>query len=60
MLKIMAECQAQAQMIIDKTQTNKFLQFRAFDSPNARFIYVPLGDSAGSLLLLLLKWNESR
>lgn len=40
---IRAGGQAQAQKIIDKTLTKKFLQFKAFDSPNTKFIYVPLG-----------------
>ena len=42
-LKIKAVGQAEAQKIIDGTLTERFLQFKAFDSPNAKFIYVPLG-----------------
>jgi len=40
---IRAGGQARAQKIIDETLTKKFLQFKAFDSPNTKFIYVPLG-----------------
>ena len=41
--KIRAAGQAEAQKLIDETLTAKFLQFKAFDSPNAKFIYVPTG-----------------
>ena len=40
---IRAAGQAEAQKLIDKTLTARFLQFKAFDSPNAKFIYVPTG-----------------
>lgn len=41
--KIRAAGQAEAQGIIDKTLTPRFIQFKAFESPNAKFIYVPIG-----------------
>ncbi len=41
--KIRADGQAEAQKIIDKTLTSRFLQFKAFESPNTKFIYVPTG-----------------
>lgn len=41
--KIRAAGQAEAQKIIDQTLTPRFLQFKAFDSPNTKFIYVPIG-----------------
>ena len=41
--KILAAGQAEAQRIIDQTLTSRFLQFKAFESPNAKFIYVPIG-----------------
>jgi len=41
--KILAAGQAEAQRIIDLTLTTQFLQFKAFESPNAKFIYVPTG-----------------
>lgn len=39
--KIRAGGQAEAQRIIDQTLTSRFLQFKAFDSPNAKIIFVP-------------------
>ena len=41
--KIRAAGQAESQKIIDKTLTTQFLQFKAFESPNTKFIYVPTG-----------------
>ena len=41
--KIRAAGQAEAQKLIDQTLTSRFLQFKAFESPNAKFIYVPIG-----------------
>lgn len=41
--KIRAAGQAEAQKLIDQTLTPRFLQFKAFDSPNSKFIYVPTG-----------------
>jgi len=41
--KIRAEGQAEAQKVIDKTLTPMYLQFKAFDSPNTKYIYVPTG-----------------
>lgn len=40
--KIRAGGQAEAQRIIDQTLTSRFLQFKAFDSPNAKLIFVPI------------------
>jgi regulator of protease activity HflC (stomatin/prohibitin superfamily) len=40
---IRARGQAEAQKVIDKTLTKRFLQYKAFDSPNTKFIYVPTG-----------------
>jgi len=40
---IRARGEAEAQKIIDQTLTKRFLQFKAFDSPNSKFIYVPTG-----------------
>ena len=34
---------AEAQKLIAATLSARFLQFKAFDSPNAKFIYVPTG-----------------
>lgn len=39
--KIRAAGQAEAQRIIDQTLTSRFLQFKAFDNPNAKIIFVP-------------------
>ncbi len=41
--KIRAAGQAVSQRIIDETLTTRFLQFKAFESPNTKFIYVPTG-----------------
>lgn len=41
--KIRAAGQAESQKMIDQTLTSRFLQFKAFDSPNSKFIYVPTG-----------------
>ena len=41
--KIRAAGQAESQKLIDETLTPRFLQFKAFESPNAKFIYVPIG-----------------
>ncbi len=41
--KIRAAGQAEAQRIIDETLTSRFIQFKAFESPNTKFIYVPTG-----------------
>lgn len=40
---IRARGQAEAQQIIDKTLTKRFLQYKAFESPNTKYIYVPTG-----------------
>jgi len=40
---IRAKGQAEAQKLIDKTLTKRFLQYKAFDSTNTKFIYVPTG-----------------
>lgn len=41
--KIRAAGQAESQKMIDQTLTSRFLQFKASDSPNSKFIYVPTG-----------------
>jgi regulator of protease activity HflC (stomatin/prohibitin superfamily) len=41
--KVRAAGQAEAQKSIDRTLTPRFLQFKAFDSSNTKFIYVPIG-----------------
>lgn len=40
-IKLRAVGQAEAQRIIDQTLTSRFLQFKAFESPNAKIIFVP-------------------
>jgi len=40
---IRAKGQAEAQKIIDRTLTKRFLQYKAFESPNTKYIYVPTG-----------------
>lgn len=40
-LVIRAQAEAKSQKIIDSTLTKRFLQFKAFDSPNSKYIYVP-------------------
>jgi len=41
--KIRAAGQAEAQKRINETLTKKYLQYKAFDSKNTKFIYVPTG-----------------
>lgn len=41
--KIRAGGQAEAQKLIDETLTPRYLQFKAFESPNAKLIYAPIG-----------------
>jgi len=40
---IRARAEAESQKIIDATLTKRFIQFKAFDSPNSKTIYVPTG-----------------
>lgn len=49
--KIRAGGQAEAQKIIDQTLTTKFLQFKAFDNPNAKFIFIPTGQEGLPIIL---------
>jgi len=49
--KIRAAGQAESQKIIDLTLTTRFLQFKAFESPNTKFIYVPTGKDGLPIIL---------
>lgn len=49
--KIRAGGQAEAQKIIDQTLTTRFLQFKAFDNPNAKFIFIPTGQEGLPIIL---------
>lgn len=49
--KIRAAGQAESQRIIDLTLTTRFLQFKAFESPNTKFIYVPTGKDGLPIIL---------
>lgn len=51
-LKIRAAAQAEAQKMIDQTLTQRYLQFKAFESPNAKLIYVPTGKEGLPLIVV--------
>jgi len=42
---IRAEGQAKSQSIIDKKLTSRYLQYKAFESPNSKFFYIPTDKS---------------
>ena len=40
---VRGKAQAEAQAAINKTLTSRYLQFKAFDLPNATYYFVPIG-----------------
>ena len=55
---IRAEGQAKSQEIIDKKLTPKYLQYKAFESNNSKFFYIPSGK--GGLPLVIGNSGEDK